>query len=169
MKRIMTLFLVLALAICVSAQEKKASGEAKKKEAKSGSKMNDSKLTETLLAQEKALWEAWASKNTKAFDEWLAPNVVGIDAMGVSDKAAVLKMVGSANCKVNSFKFMDEKLTWIDKDAVVVTFKAWQDGTCDGQKLPENSYVMSTWKKAGGKWWGIAHAEVPAMPPPSGK
>ena len=55
--------------------------------------------------------------------------------------------------------------------AVILTFKALQDGECDGQKIPAVSYVSSTWVMRNGKWMGFSHTEVPAMamPPPPAK
>jgi hypothetical protein len=154
MKKMLVMFVVFGLLWCASAQD---------------NKMNDSKVKETLLAQEKALWDAWAKKDTKAFDEWVAPNAMAIDMMGIWDKAATLKAVGSHNCTINSTKFSDEKLTWIDKNVAMLTFTAWQDGMCDGQKIPAKVFVSSTWKKAKGKWWAIAHAESAEVPAPPAK
>lgn len=75
---------------------------------------------------------------------------------------------------MKSYSFTNERLMHIDKDAVILIFKAMQDGECDGQKVTPVSYVSSTWAWRNGKWVGVSHAEVPAMaiaaaPPPKKK
>ncbi len=148
MKRIALLMLVMALAIPAFAQD-------------------DAKLKAELVAKEKMLWDAWFKKDVKAFENNLAADGVYVDGMGVSTKADLLKMIPTANCKIKSYSFANEKLTRIDKDAVILTFKAMQDGECDGQKIPAVSYITSTWVMRNGKWMGFSHAEVPAMAMPA--
>lgn len=155
MKRILIVLLALALAVPAFAQD-------------------DAKLKAELIAKEKMLWDAWFKKNTKPFEEHLAADVVAVDAMGISGKAEILKIVPTNNCKMKSYSFTNERLMHIDKDAVILIFKAMQDGECDGQKVPPVSYVSSTWARRNGKWVGVSHAEVPAMampaaPPPKKK
>jgi hypothetical protein len=151
MKRMLILVVALLIALPAFAQDKAA----------------DAKLQADLVAKEKALWNAWFKKDVKAFDEALAADGVYIDGMGVSSKAELLKMIPTANCKIRSYSFAQEKLTRIDKDAVILTFKALQDGECDGQKIPPVSYVSSTWVLRNGKWMGFSHTEVPAMAMPA--
>ena len=127
---------------------------------------DDAKLKTELVAKEKMLWDAYFKKDVKAFEEALAADGVFLDGSGVTTKAEVLKMFPSMNCKVKSYSFSQEKLTRIDKDAVILTFKALEDGECDGQKIPPVIYVSSTWVMRNGKWMGFSHAEIPAMPPP---
>lgn len=151
MKRMLILAMALAIALPVLAQDKAA----------------DAKLQADLVAKEKTLWDAWFKRDVKAFEDALAADGVFIDGMGVSSKAEMLKMLPSSNCKIKSYSFANEKLTRIDKDAVILTFKAMQDGECDGQKIPAVSYVSSTWVMRNGKWMGFSHAEVPAMAMPA--
>ena len=150
MKRILMVAMMLMIAAPAFAQDKAA----------------DAKLQADLISKEKTLWDAWFKKDAKAFEDALAADGVYVDGMGVSGKADLLKMIPTANCKIKSYSFAQEKLTRIDKDAVILTFKAMQDGECDGQKIPAVSYVSSTWVMRNGKWMGFSHAEVPAMPPP---
>jgi hypothetical protein len=129
-------------------------------------KAGDAKLQAELVAKEKALWDAFFKKDVKAFEDALAADGVYVDGMGVSSKADLVKMIATMNCKIKNYSFSQEKLTRIDHDAVILTFKAMQDGECDGQKIPAVSYVSSTWVMRNGKWMGFSHTEVPAMPPP---
>jgi hypothetical protein len=115
------------------------------------------------MAKEKTLWDAFFKKDTKPFAEMLAEDGVYADGMGLSTKADLLKMITTVNCKIKSYSYAQQKLTRLDKDAVILSFKATQDGECDGQKVPATSYVTSTWVMRNGKWVGISHAEIPAM------
>jgi hypothetical protein len=151
MKRLLLLVVAVMLALPVLAQDKAA----------------DAKLQADLFAKEKMLWDAFFKKDAKMFDDMLAADGVFIDGMGVSGKPELLKMVGTMNCKMKSYSFSQQKMTRLDNDAVILSFKATQDGECDGQKVPATSFVTSTWVMRNGKWMGISHAEVPAMAMPA--
>jgi hypothetical protein len=151
-KKLIVMLVVVLVALPIAAQS---------------DKKPDSKLLWDVVAKEKALWDAWAKKDGKVFEEWIAPDAVAIDAVGgiMSDKMKTIEMVTTHNCVVNNYSFSDERLTTLSKDVVLLTFKANQDVSCDGQKVPANIYVSSVWKKQGGKWWNAFHQETPALLP----
>jgi hypothetical protein len=153
MRKIVTVVTMLMLAITLVAQDKAA----------------DAKLQSELFAKEKALWDAFFKKDLKAFQSVLADDGIFADGMGVTTKAEMIKGISAVNCKINSYSFADQKMSRMDQDAVILTFKAAQDGVCDGQKIPATTYVTSTWVKRNGKWVGFSHTETPAMEMPAAK
>src|SRR5438270_6425393 len=165
MKVITLLLLVFALLAGAVAQTDTKKSDAKKSEKTTAS--ND-KLLADLMAKEKALWEAWGKKDGKTFEESMSPDTVGGDAMnGISiGRDEAVKQVTTHNCEVKSYSLSDEKVTSIDKDAAILTYKADQDVTCGGQKVPATVYASSIWKKQGGKWWAAFHQETPAATAP---
>ena len=70
---------------------------------------------------------------------------------------------GSSDCKVNSYSLEDTKSTWVDKDAVLLTYKASQDAVCASQKLPSAVWASSLWVKKGSEWKAAFHQETPVQ------
>ena len=166
MKTITLLLLGLALAAGAVAQDDTKKSDAKKSEKKASA--SDDKLQADLVSKEKALWDAWGKKDGKTFEEWMSPDTIGVDGFsGITmGRDEAVKQVNTNNCEVKSYNLSDEKVTPIDKDAVILTYKADQDITCGGQKAPATVYATSIWKKQGGKWWAAFHQETAAVTPP---
>ena len=164
MKIITLLLLVLALAVGAVAQDETKKSDEKKSEKKAAA--SNDKLQADLVTKEKALWDAWGKKDGKPFEESMNPDTVGVDAVnGISiGRDTAVKQITTHNCEVKSYNLSDEKVTPIDKDAVILTYKADQDVTCGGQKMPSTVYASSIWKKQSGKWWAAFHQETPATP-----
>jgi hypothetical protein len=49
---------------------------------------------------------------------------------------------------------------WLDSDAVVMTYTATQDATCNGKKQPDKVIATSIWQKKNGKWMSPFHQET---------
>jgi hypothetical protein len=121
-------------------------------------------VEKALQSKEQAGWQAWKDKDSKAFMEMLPENAINI-AGGMMDngRSNVLKDMASANCEIAGFSLSDFAYMWLDKDTVLMTYKASQDGTCGGTKIPPKVIASSIWQKQGGKWLSPFHQEtVPA-------
>jgi hypothetical protein len=124
---------------------------------------NNQAVEKSLKANEQAGWQAWKDKDPKAFQEMVPDDVVNIaDGMVERGKQAILKDLSSGACSVNSFSLSDFSFQWIDKDAVMLTYTATQDATCNGKKQPGKVIASSLWVKKGGKWMSPFHQETTA-------
>ena len=121
-------------------------------------------VEKALQSKEQAGWQAWKDKDSKAFEEMLPENSINIaGGMMDSGKSNIIKGMASANCAVASFSLSDFAYMWLDKDTVLMTYKANQDGTCGGTKIPGKVIASSIWQKQAGKWVSPFHQEtVPA-------
>ena len=180
--RTTVLTLLLIVSLCAWAQEAKSdkTGKSKSSAAKSSSQGaapaktaqgGPAEVEAAIKKMENELWTAWKNKDTKPFEARLADDAITVDAMmGVTDKTTMVKSLTDQPCDVRSFSFADDKITWIDKDAVVYTYTATVDATCGGQKVPDKVYAGSVWAKRGAKWVGVFHQETPSIPiPPPAK
>jgi hypothetical protein len=118
-------------------------------------------LESTLVNTERQLWEAWKTKSGQTFDQTLHPKAVSMGEHGLMDRAATIKEITTENCQVRSYTLTDTKATQIDKDTVLLTYKANQDATCDGQKIPAAVYASTVYEKSGDKWMPAFHQESP--------
>ncbi len=117
----------------------------------------------SLKTKEQAGWQAWKDQDPKAFQDMIPDDAVNIAAgMMEHGKQAILKDLSSGTCSVNSFSLSDFSFQWIDKDAVMLTYTATQDATCNGKKQPGKVIASSLWVKKGGKWMSPFHQETTA-------
>ena len=120
-------------------------------------------LQSDLVANEKALWTAFAKKDAEAFKKHLAPDVINIEGnlapmMGVD---AYLKRVNAGSCELHSVEFQDVKMTRLSADIVALAFIANSNMICDGKREPPRQAVTSIWQQQGGKWMNRIYHSSP--------
>jgi uncharacterized protein YchJ len=133
-----------------------ATARDKGKSASSTASSTDQKIIDL----EKSLWEAWKNKDAKPFDALLTPNFSEVDNTGSSDRAAAID--GATKCDVKDYSLSDSKVTWLNKDTALLSFKANMHASCMGQATPENVNANSVYVKQNGRWLEAFHSEVPA-------
>ena len=132
--------------------------------AKPKAKMSANEATEQKLVEmEKSLWEAWKNHDSAPFQKMLSSDSVNITPSGVAGTEQAVKDAASPDCKVNSYSVEDPKAIWVDKDAVLLTYKATQDADCGGQKPPATVWASSLWVKKGTEWKAAFHQETAAQ------
>ncbi|HET8668803.1 MAG TPA: nuclear transport factor 2 family protein [Terriglobales bacterium] len=127
--------------------------------AQTGSK-SQSATDQQLIAKEKALWEAWKNKDAKPFEQETATNVPGVSPTGLVTTQQMTQEI--QQCNVTSYSVEEPRVDWVGKDVAVVTYKANQDATCKGKKVPATVWAQSVWAQKDGKWVAVSHQEVPA-------
>ena len=121
-------------------------------------------LEALLMAKEKELWEGWKNKNTAPFEKLISADGLLVAEQGVETKAQLVKDIASNPCENKSYSFDEIKLTMINKDAALVTYKAAQDYTCMGHAGPTPVYASSVYVRRKGQWLNILHQETAASP-----
>jgi hypothetical protein len=157
MKRHLPLAALLVLAFatfCFAQPQATASPSPKPKP-----KMTKAQVLKKLSANETALWNAWKNKDAKPFQNSLAADGVMIGEEGVGTKADVVQMMGSSPCEIKSFTLSDWKISMVNADAAVLTYKGVADGTCGGQPIP-TVWASSLWVNRKGKWMAFSHQET---------
>jgi len=141
---VVVLSMVLAAATAIQAQEK-------------------SEVESSIVSMEKTLWEGWKQNDVKPFETHLGDDYVGVMSSGItSGKVEAIKQLTSQPCVVKGYSFSDMKVSLLGKDTAILTYKASQDATCGGQKIPAEIYASSVFVKKGDKWLVGSHQETPA-------
>ena len=155
MKRYLPLAVValLLFASVASAQRRSKSG---------GASAGKASLESALAAREKELWEAWKNKSAAPFEKYVSADAVMVSDTGVETKAALLKDIAIMPCEIKGYALSDFKVTMIDTNSAILTFKATQDYTCHGEAGPSPIYGSSVYVKRNGQWLNIFHQETPA-------
>ena len=120
---------------------------------------------ETLMAMEKQAWEAWKNVDSKFFQDFLSERWVSFGPGGREDKAANIKRLTDAKCEVKSYSMSDDQLHMLGNDVAVLSFKAKQDATCAGTKVPAEVWVSSAYVREGDKWKALTYVENAVVDP----
>lgn len=117
------------------------------------------------MALEKQAWEAWKNNDPKFFNDFLSDRWIGFGPNGREDKAANIKRFTDVKCEVKSYSMSDDQLHMLGNDVAILTFKAAQDGTCGGTKIPANVWVSSAYVREGDKWKALSYMETAVTDP----
>jgi Domain of unknown function (DUF4440) len=158
MKRHLPLAALLVLAFATFCLAQPQATPSPSPSPKPKPKMTKAQLLKKLSANETALWNAWKNKDAKPFQNWLAADGVMIGEEGVGTKQDVLQMMGANPCEIKAFTLSDWKLSMVDPNTAVVTYKGVADGTCGGQPVPP-VWASSLWINRKGKWMAFTHQE----------
>jgi len=124
--------------------------------------MSKAQSTRIMIATEKKLWEAWKNNDLKPFRSYMSADSITIGDNGVAGKNESIKMMESAKCEVKSYELSDVKVTFLNSDAALMTYKATQDANCGGSAVPAAVWASSAYVRRGGKWYAASHQETPA-------
>jgi hypothetical protein len=116
-----------------------------------------------IVAQERAVLDAFIKNDTAAFNRALGSDFVYVDVRGpVRWQRA--NSSGIMECKTTQLSIDNPQTTRVGNDLVVLTYMSSGDQMCGGQKTPSPIHSMSVWQMRGGRWVAVAHSETPAAP-----
>jgi len=117
-----------------------------------------------VVAQERAVLDAFIKNDTAAFNRALGSDFVYLDARGPVRWELAKSAAMIMDCKTTQLSIDNPQTTRVGNDLVVLTYTSAGDQMCGGQKAPSPVYAMSVWQMRGGRWVGVAHSETPAAP-----
>ena len=124
---------------------------------------NLSSIQQELVRIETGFFEAWKMKDQAYFREHIAENGIFWNDSGTFSRAQQLQeQEASAKvCKVEGYGLSDFGVLPLDDGAYLLTYKAEQYATCNGEKLPIHMNRSSIYILKAGHWQAIYRAEVP--------
>jgi len=119
-----------------------------------------------IVAGERAINDAVAKGDMKAFHAIVSPDAAGIDATGITKINApdFDKMMQQA--KIQSWDIDGSQFYWINDNTAVHMYRWSGKGTFGGQPVPSPVWSSTVWTNKGGKWAAVFHQETVAMAPP---
>jgi hypothetical protein len=120
-----------------------------------------------ILTLEQAAYEAWKSKDAKFWHSFLSDKFAGWGSAGKLDKASATQQYTGLDCEIRRYALSDEQIQPLGNEATLITHKTTVDGTCNGQRLPSDSWAASVYVRNGGKWKAVFHAEAAVIDPKS--
>ena len=126
---------------------------------------------DALLALDKQTNEAYFKGDANAFEGMLSDKFVTLGPGGSRmGKVAATKMIAGVKCDIkNGWKLDEPRVSTIDADTYVLSYKSTFDGTCtmDGktEKAPSPVRAATVWVRSGDRWLAAFHGENPIVDP----
>ena len=119
--------------------------------------------TDTMLALEKAVWEAWRTNDAKKIEDLTAKEISFINIFGTyfATKAEAVKDWTGPGCDVKSVSVTDAVGTMLSPTVGILRFNGAADGTCFGQKVGP-IWGTSIYVKDGDAWKWAFGINLPA-------
>ncbi|MBK9215355.1 MAG: nuclear transport factor 2 family protein [Chloracidobacterium sp.] len=123
-----------------------------------------------LLEMEKKANEAYTKADVAYFQTLLSDKAVMSMGKDRMDKAAIIKMIGSAKCESVEVKLSDPQMSKIDNDTYAFSYKNESTGKCN--ESPNGAMVevkpmreATIWVRNGDKWQAVWHASTLIVDP----
>jgi hypothetical protein len=128
---------------------------------KSANKSMSSSSADDLEAKERQILEALKKGDMQAFGNLLADDAIEVTDHGVNSKAQIIETLKGAT--LLEYTMTDAKVTPIDKDASLFTYRTKGKFSAHGQEGAFDALATTVWVKRGGKWLAFFHQETPVM------
>ena len=116
-----------------------------------------------VVAQEQAVLDAIARKDTVGFNKALGSDFVYVDPSGAMRWQMSKTSTNLPACVLGTGWSLDNPMvTEVGTDLAVLTYSSSGKQVCNGVASPSPVNSMSVWRKRGGRWVAVAHSETPA-------
>ena len=113
---------------------------------------------DTIMAKEKAAWQAFKDKNAADFKKVVDKDFRGVYAEGISNMEKELSDMQKWDMK--SFAISDYTAFSDEKDVIVTTYTVKVEGTFEGKDASGTYSAGSVWKMEKGAWMAVFHTNV---------
>jgi Domain of unknown function (DUF4440) len=130
----------------------------------------DSPTLKDLSSRETKLWQARVSGKTDSISQSVSEDATIASSTGAANRKELIAQAETGVCTIRSYRLQNFVLKLATPEAALITYRAEQDGACNGKALPQTLNVSTSYIKRHGKWWSVSYQETAAAPPaPDGK
>jgi hypothetical protein len=124
-------------------------------------------VQQELVRTETGFFEAWKAKDQSYFREHIPENGVFWGEYGTfsRDQQLAEQQASAKACTVEGYSLSDFGALPLAAGAYLLTYKAEQYATCNGEKVPVHMNGSSVYIFKAGRWQAIYRAEVPMKNP----
>jgi hypothetical protein len=121
------------------------------------------RVEQELISTEIGFFEAWKKKDDTYFREHIAENGIFWSEAGTfsRDQQIQQQQASAKNCNVEGYGLSDFGILSLIPGVYLLTYKADQYATCNGEKLPVHMNGSSIYILKSGHWQAVYRAEVP--------
>jgi hypothetical protein len=118
-----------------------------------------------IIAREKATWQSYVDKRADDFKKLVSPDLVAINANGVTNLRDELDTMSKSEIKPVAFN--DMKVVMPDANTAIVTCQAKMDASFRGSDISGVYNAATIWRMTNGEWRAVFHTTVRAESKPS--
>jgi hypothetical protein len=118
-----------------------------------------------IIAREKATWQSYVDKRADDFKKLVSPDLVAINANGVTNLRDELDTMSKSEIKPVAFN--DMKVVMPDANTAIVTCQAKMDASFRGTDISGVYNAATIWRMTNGEWRAVFHTTVRAESKPS--
>jgi hypothetical protein len=107
---------------------------------------------------EESAWQAYQNKQTRSFKKLFYKTYYGVYADGI--KTLDMQLADMEKTELRDYSFRDINVEFPNANLAIITYKATQEATYDGQDVSGTYYCESVWVKKGQKWLNALHTEI---------
>jgi hypothetical protein len=108
--------------------------------------------------------------DSKFWQRFLSDDHVELNGfIGATGKKQVIGGIASGACKVASYSVDHFTFRRFSPDTALVIYRAEQDTSCGGFKVPSPVWATSLYQLRGGRWQNVLYGHTPVMQPPPKK
>jgi hypothetical protein len=127
-----------------------------------GQAQNNQSVEAEIIALEKRGFEAWKNKDKKFFQDTMLEESLALYSAGVANKEQWAQLIVDPNCTVKTYDLDNIKVTMMNKDTALLTYRYTHDTVCKGKQEPSPVWASTLFVKRGKKWLQIFHQETNA-------
>jgi hypothetical protein len=153
----------IALLICLAMSFSMAQNHTSKEARNDNQTSSPASVQQELVQIETGFFEAWRTRDQAYFREHMVENGVFWGEDGVISRDAQLAswQASAKNCTMQGFGLSEFGALPLVSGAYLLTYKAEQYASCNGEKLPVHMNGSSIYILKAGRWEAIYRAMVP--------
>jgi hypothetical protein len=113
---------------------------------------------DAIIANEKAVWQAFKDKKADDFKKLVSADVVAVFADGILNMQAELDVMKKRDMK--SFSLSDFKVVMTDANTAMIAYKSKVEGSFGGKEESGTYNCGTVWQMKNGAWQAIFHADM---------
>jgi hypothetical protein len=129
---------------------------------------DSARLEQALIAMERDSWRAWQQHDVPFWEKFLSDDHVEVHmGLGATGREQVIAGIASQACTVAGYTLDRFTFRRLSKDTALLVYRAAQDTSCGGHKVPSPVWATSLFQKRDGRWENVlyVHTPIPNRPP----
>lgn len=123
---------------------------------------DDAGLAAQLIALEKQSWVAWQKQDASFWRSFLSDDHVELDmGAGAVGKKEVIGAIEAHACTVAGYTVDHFTMRRLDADTALLIYRAEQDTSCGGHKVPAPVWATTLYERRGGRWVNAYYSQTP--------
>jgi hypothetical protein len=123
--------------------------------------INRSSAADDIEAKERQIQAAIQKGDLQTFGSLLTDDAMEVTSHGVNTKPQIIESLRGAT--LSDLVMTDVKVTPIDKDASLITYRTTGKYSMNGQSGTFESWASTIWVKRNGKWLAFVHQQSQVM------